>query len=189
MKIRLAVLAALAAAGFTALPAFAQMKPGLWEVSNKMSTGSGQLENAMAEMQKQMASMPPEQRKMMEDMMSKQGVSIDSGAGGAVIAKMCVTKEMVAQNQMPIQQHGDCTSTHTPIVGKTMKLTFSCTKPPSSGEGQITFTSDTSYTMKMKANSTNTGKAETMNIDGTGKWLGADCGSIKPIAIPSAAAK
>lgn len=188
MNNRLTALAALAAAAFTVLPAGAQnVKPGLWEVNNKMTTASGQLEKGMAEMQKQMANMPPEQRKMMEDMMSKQGVSVGAGAGGAVVAKMCLTKEMIAQNQMPIQQHGDCTSTRGAMVGKTMKMSFTCTKPPSTGEGEITYTSDTSYSMKMKVNSSASGKPETMNVDATGRWLGADCGNIKPITMPGAA--
>jgi hypothetical protein len=186
MKHRLTILAAVAA--MSALPASAQnVKPGLWEVSNKMTTASGHLEKSMAEMQKQMAGMPPEQRKMMEDMLSKQGVSLGAGAGGAVVAKMCLTKEMIAQNQMPIQQQGDCTSTRGAITGKTMKMSFSCTKPPSSGEGEITFTSDTSYSMKMKMNSSASGKPETMNVDATGRWLGADCGNIKPMTMPPAA--
>ena len=46
------------------------LKPGLWEINNKMQSGSGQLEKGMAEMQKEMAAMPPEQRKTMQDMMA-----------------------------------------------------------------------------------------------------------------------
>ena len=186
MKRRLTILAAVAT--MNALPASAQnVKPGLWEVSNKMTTASGHLEKSMAEMQKQMAGMPPEQRKMMEDMLSRQGVSLGAGAGGAVLAKMCLTKEMIAQNQMPIQQLGDCTSTRGAMTGKTMKMSFNCTKPPSSGEGEITFASDTSYSMKMKMNSSASGKPETMNVDATGRWLGADCGNIQPMTMPPAA--
>ena len=43
------------------------MKPGLWEISQKMQTGSGEMEKAMADMQKELAAMAPEQRKMMQD--------------------------------------------------------------------------------------------------------------------------
>lgn len=52
------------------------LKPGLWEINNKMQSSSGQVEKAMAEAQKQMAAMPPEQRKLMQDMMAKQGVAM-----------------------------------------------------------------------------------------------------------------
>ena len=63
-KLRFAVAAIIASA---VLPAAAQtLKPGLWELTNKMQGGSGQMQDSMAQMQKQIASMPPEPRKMME---------------------------------------------------------------------------------------------------------------------------
>lgn len=134
--LRYAVMAVGLACGVSG--AFAQStKPGLWEISNKMSSSSGEIEKAMAEAQKQMANMPAEQRKMMMDMMAKQGVSM--GAGGASTAvKVCLTKEMVDRNDFT-QQSGDCKQTVSPRVGNTMKFSFACTNPQSSGEGQVTF--------------------------------------------------
>lgn len=161
-------------------PAMAQtLKPGLWEINNKMQSGSGQLEKGMTEMQQQMAAMPPEQRKMMQDMMAKQGVSMSPGAGGAMAMKICMTKEMVERNELPAQ-HGDCKTTTSPRAGNSMKMSFVCTQPPSSGEGQVTFVSPEAYTMKMAMKSTVQGKPETMTMDGSGKWLSADCGAVKP---------
>lgn len=168
----------------TAQPLLAQnLKPGLWEINNKMQSGSGQLEQGMAEMQKQMAAMPPEQRKMMQDMMAKQGVSMGAGAPGSMVAKICMTKEMVERNELQAQQ-GDCKTTTSPRTGNTMKMSFVCTQPPSSGEGQVTFVSPDAYTMKMAMKTTVQGKPETMTMDGGGKWLSADCGAIKPLAPP-----
>ena len=54
------------------------LKPGLWEITNKMQSSGG---GDGPQMQKQLAAMPPEQRKMVEEMMAKQGVK--PGAGGA----------------------------------------------------------------------------------------------------------
>jgi len=158
------------------------LKPGLWEINNKMQSGSGQMEKAMADMQKQLASMPPEQRKMMQDMMAKQGMSMGPGAGGMAV-KICMTKESIERNELPSQQ-GDCKTTTTPRMGNTMKMSFVCTQPPSSGEGQVTFVSPEAYTMKMAMKTTVQGKPETMTMDGGGKWLSADCGNIKPLAPP-----
>lgn len=160
------------------------MKPGLWEIANKMG-GNPELEKSMAEMQKQMASMPPEQRKMMQEMMAKQGVSMDAGAGGAMVMKMCMTKEMVERNQLPTQQQGDCKTTVTSRSANTMKMSFTCAQPPSSGEGEYTFSGDTAYTMKMTMNTTHQGKPMRTTMDAKGKWLGADCGTIKPMQIPA----
>lgn len=176
---RLAVPGILLLAG---LPALAQtLKPGLWEISNKMQSGSGQLEKSMAEMQKQMAGMSPEQRKMMQDMLAKQGTG--TGAPGSMTAKICMTREMVERNDLPSRQ-GDCKTSTSPRSGNTMKMSFVCTQPPSSGEGVVTFVSPEAYTLKMAVNSVAQGKPETMTMDSTGKWLAADCGTVKPISTP-----
>ncbi|MFS2034650.1 DUF3617 domain-containing protein [Polaromonas sp. CT11-55] len=165
--------------------AYAQTtKPGLWEITNKMQSSSGEMEKAMANMEKQMASMPPEQRKQMQDMMAKQGMSMGSGSGGGMSMKVCITKEMAERNELPQQQQGDCKTTRSPGSGNTMKFSYACTQPPSSGEGVMTFNGDTGYTMKMNTTTTVKGKPEKMTMDATGKWLSADCGNIKPITPP-----
>jgi hypothetical protein len=165
------------------LAAAQNLKPGLWEINNKMQSGSGQLEAGMAEMQKQMAAMPPEQRKMMQDMMAKQGVALGAGGPANIVAKICMTKDMVERNELPAQQ-GDCKSSSSPRSGNTMKMSFVCTQPPTSGEGTVTFLSPEAYSMKMAMKSTVQGKTETMTMDGGGKWLSSDCGAVKPFASP-----
>jgi len=157
-----------------AVPAAAQtLKPGLWEVTNKMQGGSGQMQNAMSEMQKHMASMPPEQRKMMEQQMAKSGVKMGAGGpAGGMSVQVCMTREMVEKNDLPSQQGGS---------GNTMKMAFACTNPPSSGDGQVTFNSSESYTSKMNVSTQVDGKPEKVSMEGTGKWLAADCGNVKPM--------
>ncbi|SFU80208.1 Protein of unknown function [Polaromonas sp. YR568] len=159
-------------------------KPGLWEITNKMQSSSGEMEKAMANMEKQLASMPPEQRKQMQDMMAKQGMSMGPSTGGGMNVKMCITKEMAERNELPQQQQGDCKTTQSPRSGNTMKFSYVCTQPPSSGEGMMTFNGDTAYTMKMNTTTTVKGKPEKMTMDASGKWLSADCGNIKPISPP-----
>lgn len=159
------------------------IKPGLWEINNKMG-GSPEMDKAMAQMQQQLASMPPEQRKMMQDMMAKQGVNMGAAAGGGMSVKVCITKEMAESNQMPQQQQGDCKTTLGARTGNTQKMSYVCTQPPSNGEGEITYNGPESYAMKMKTNTTVRGKPQTMTMEGNGKWQSADCGAIKPIAVP-----
>lgn len=171
-----------------ALPAGAQnvnMKPGLWELSNKVSSSDGQMQSAMSEMQKQLASMPPEQRKAMQQMMERNGMQMSVGAGGALTSRMCMTKEMIQRKEFPVQE-GDCKQKVTPAGANKMKIAFSCSKPPTSGEGEMTVDSDTSYRAKMHIKGTEGGKPQVVDMDVTGKWLGADCGNIRPIGIPQA---
>ncbi len=160
------------------------LKPGLWEVTHKMNSGVSQMDQQRAQMQKQMAAMPPAQRKQMEEMMAKHGTQMPgAAAGGGMSMKMCMTREMAERNEIPAQQ-GDCKTTQQSRSGNTMKMAFACTNPPSSGEGQYTFTSPEAYSMKMAVSTTVQGKAQKMNMEGSGKWLGADCGNVKPITSP-----
>lgn len=94
------------------------------------------------------------------------------------------TKDMVERSQMPLQTQGDCTSTASNKTSTGMTFKFTCASPPSSGEWQYTFMGDNAYTMKMKSNTPQQGKAVITTMDSSGKWLGADCGNIKPMVIP-----
>lgn len=156
------------------------IKPGLWEMNQKVG-GSAQMDQSMAQMQQQMASMPPAQRKQMEDMLAKQGTSMPTpGAGGGMVMKVCITPEMAARQDMPMQNEGDCTNTVTSRSASALKMNFVCKNPPSTGEGTYTFSGDTAYTMKMVMNTTHKGKPQTVTMDGQGKWVAAACGAVKP---------
>ena len=170
--------------GLAAFSVHAQTtQPGLWEVTQKMG-GNPEIDKAMAEMQKELAGMPPAQRKQMEAMMGGQGMGMPGAAGGGgTVIKTCISKDMADRSQMPTQQ-GDCTSTVLEKTRTTMKMKFACTSPPSSGEGQFTFLSDKAYTMKMKITGLAQGKPQTTTLEGSGKWLGVDCGSVKPMVLP-----
>jgi hypothetical protein len=174
-------LAACAAGAMAAAPAQI-IKPGLWETNNKMG-GNAKMQDAMALMQQQMAKLGPEQRARAEGLMAKHGVSIGNDG---VAVKMCVTPEMAAQQQLPLQQHGNCTYQHAPMTGNSMKYSFTCTNPQASGDGTVTFASPTSYTSAMRVTSSATGSPETVSVDSIGHWVGADCGGIQPMTLPNA---
>lgn len=157
-------------------------RPGLWEINNKMQMGQ-ELAREMAQMKEQMASMPPEQRKMMEDMLAKQGVSMGAGGSPAVSVRICISKEMAERDEIPAAQ-GDCKNKVLPRAGNTMKFSFSCTNPQSSGEGQITFLSPEAYTTKVSVDTMVQGKPEKIDVDGSSRWLSADCGAVK--VVPAA---
>lgn len=170
--------AALLAAAFI-LPAAAQtLRPGLWEITNQIQSASGGNAQALAEAQKQLANLPPEQRKMVEAMMAKQGVALSSSGDGGMKLTYCVTKEMAERKEVPTGQQGDCKSTSTPISGG-MNVSFSCTKPPSSGSGQLMFQGDSAYTMRMTISGAMQGKQESMTVNSSGRLLSPDCAGKK----------
>ncbi len=154
------------------------MKPGLWEHSFTMKSGSGQIEKAMADMQKQMAAMPPDQRKQMEQMMAQSGVGMGARAN---TVKVCISPEQAARLDIP-QKDDQCKQEITQRSASMMKFKFSCAgQPPASGEGEVTFHSPAHYSSKSVVNTSVEGKPERMTMDQTGKWLSADCGSLKPV--------
>lgn len=176
-------LATLALLATLSAPALAQsIQPGLWAMENKMG-GNPEMEKAMAQLRAQLAAMPPAQRKQMEAIMGKSGVSM--ATGGAMAVKVCITPEMAARQQMPTQTQGDCTSKVDSRSGNTMKISFTCTNPVSSGEGVYTFESDKAYTMKMAIKSQENGQPRNMTMDAKGQWLSTDCGNIKPMVLPN----
>jgi hypothetical protein len=165
-----------------ALPAMAQtLKPGLWELSNRVASASPETMAVMSAAQQQMASMPPEQRKAMEQMMASHGVNMNLGDAGGVKLTYCLTKDMADKHDLPAGQPGQCTTTRTPVPGG-LNVSFNCARPPSSGNGQVIFNGNTAYSMRMNVNSTMQGKPQNMVVEGSGRWLSADCGSVKPAA-------
>ncbi|QCB48751.1 DUF3617 domain-containing protein [Hydrogenophaga sp. PAMC20947] len=164
-------------------PALAQsVLPGLWAIENKVG-GNPEMEKAMAQMQAQLAAMPPAQRKQMEAIMGKSGVSMASS--GAMSVKVCMTAEMVERQQLPTRTQGDCTSKIDSRSGNTLKISFTCSNPVSSGQGIYTFDGDKAYTMKMAIKSQEGGQTRNMTMDAKGQWLSADCGSVKPVTLPT----
>jgi len=127
----------------------------------------------------------------MEAMMAKHGGGITMPTvteDGGIVTKVCMTKEMIDKSQLLSQQtqRGNCTQKNSPMVGGVIKTTFTCTNPPANGEARFVIKSDTSYSMTMNSTATVNGKQESMAVDASGKWLGADCGNIKPFTMPPA---
>jgi hypothetical protein len=177
-------LSLAALCGLFSLAALAQTtKPGLWEISSKLEGGSKpEMAKLMEEAQKQMAAMPPEQRKMMQEMMAKQGMNMSIKSDGSTVVKVCISPEMA--NRPPIEQQKDCTYSAPSRSGNTQRVSYQCTQPVTSGEVEITFNGADEYAGKMRVTTTEKGKKETMNMSTTGKFLGSNCGAIKPMAVP-----
>jgi hypothetical protein len=171
---------ALLAGPVSAQTAF-KLQPGLWEQSMTMKTASGEMEAKMAQMQQQMATMPPAQRKMVEDMMAQRGVGV-GGRNNTV--KLCVSAEQAARSDVPNPQEGNCQQEVTQRSGSTVRYRFTCTgERPTSGEGEYTMTSPTEYNGRSTVVTQVKGQPEKIEMTHAGRWLGSDCGTIKPLKL------
>jgi hypothetical protein len=140
----------------------------------------GELAKAMADMQKELANMPPEDRKQMEKALAAQGMQLGTGAGG-MSARVCMSQQMVERSELPMSQQGNCRNTRHQRSGNTVKMAYTCTQPNSSGEGEFTMLSREAYTSRMVITDSGSGKPEKVTMSGSGKWLSADCGGLKPL--------
>ena len=165
-------------ATFSPWAAAQKMTPGLWETTVTMKSGDGKMEAAMAKMQESMAKMPPEQRKMMEEMMAKQGVGMAGGKPNAV--RVCISKEQAERGEVPQQTEGRCKQDSLQRTASSVKYKFSCTDPQASGEGEFNFSGDEAFNGTLVMTTTRDGKPQRMEMQQAGKWLGADCGTLKP---------
>lgn len=156
-----------------------QRQPGLWEHSIQVDPSTGKAGAAMAQMQQAMASLPPAQRRAMDEMLARQGVGM--GAQGTTV-KLCLTPEDAARDHPP--QEPGCTQTSR-RSGNTWQVSFQCKgPPPSSGEGQLVLQSPQAYTGKFTVRTTEQGQGERLQMTQSGRWLSADCGSVRPASAP-----
>jgi hypothetical protein len=160
----------------TAAPSFAQgIQPGLWEISNRVTSADAQTGQAVSMLLQQLGNLPPEQRSMVQKMAENQGFALPRiNPDGNVGVSACVTPEMAANRQVPNIQQGDCTSNNVAIDGG-MKLAFVCSNPASSGEGRLRFVSATAFTMTMNVTSNVRGRPEQVTVDSDGRWQGERC--------------
>jgi len=166
-------------AGLAAGAVHAQnMKPGLWEFKQ-----TPQLDPArkaqMDQAQKAMESMPAEQRQMMEKMMASRGISMNM-AGGSITLKTCVTKEQADRNMAPVNHQGNCQQ-DVKRSGNTIQTHFVCTDPASEGDATVTLRGNEGFTNDVTVRHQRQGKTEVTKVSGEGRWLGADCGDVKPM--------
>jgi hypothetical protein len=158
------------------------MKAGLWEIKQIPELDS-QRQAQLEEAQKRMAAMPPEQRKMMEQAMAQHGINVDMGAGGAITIKRCVSKEQAERNTPPLTDKGKCKH-DVQRSGNVIHTHFSCTDPVSEGDSDVTLRGSDGFTSKTRITHQRGGRSETVNVSGEARWLGADCGELKPAATP-----
>ncbi|MDL5034187.1 DUF3617 domain-containing protein [Pelomonas sp. APW6] len=154
------------------------MKAGLWELSQKTLLDPAQ-QAQLDQARQAMANMPAEQRQQMEQMMRQRGVQLNLGQGSSASLsfKVCISKEQAERQQPPIDESGRCKHDGS-RSGNTGRMHFVCNDPPAEGSGEFTFDGPGHYTSKMTIQT----QGRTISSTGEGRWLGADCGNLKPSA-------
>jgi hypothetical protein len=175
---------ALLASAAGSMPA-PPIKPGLWEVRMSVLDASGKPQ-APPE-QAAMANIPPEMRARMEEMMKARGLPMP-GADGAL--KVCQTKESLDSGRwQALAASAGCTTSYTAQSASGWKFHSSCPKLKSESDGEVVFTNSETYSSKVTTTSNLTGSEKTQTRVAAGRWLGANCGDVKPFNPDSVGAQ
>jgi hypothetical protein len=149
------------------------IKPGLWEMQHK-TVVDGQ---ALPDMNKMLAQVPPEMRGQVQAMMAKNGAGLtDTGL------TICITPEQIANQQYGNDPKSQCQLTDMKQEGNVTHMKMACSKPKGEGETTVTRLNPESWTSVSTMTMSENGSPHTMNSEAAAKWLGADCGDVKPAA-------
>ena len=157
------------------------VKPGLWEAKISALDADGQ--EMVPPEQAALSRLSPEARARMADAMKARGVSLPDTNGAT---KVCLTKEMFESGRwQQMASEAGCTTNYSTLSSTSWKWHSSCTTLKSESDGEAVFNSPESYKTKVTTSATVMGKTNTSTRIIQGKWLGADCGDIKPFAPAS----
>ena len=172
----LTVLASVTIAAVAAPPPVPPVKPGLWETRMSALDASGH-EVPLPE-QAAMSRLTPEMKAKMAETMKARGLSMPDEKGAT---KVCYTKETFESGgwQQMASEMG-CTTNYSTQSSSTWKWHSSCPAMKSESDGEAVFSSPQSYTVTVKTTATVMGKTNTSTRVVQAKWLGPDCGDIKP---------
>lgn len=149
------------------------MRPGLWQITTT------------SDLLRLVPHLPPEQMQSIKDLARDYGMEMPQVENGAAISQTCITQEMVNQKTLPTFYNTQlgCTSKNATRSGNNYKVDFVCASADLTGngtaEGTITtpeaFTGQTNFTGEAQGNPV----SERADING--KWIGANCGTVKPL--------
>ena len=147
----------------------AQTRPGLWEMTIKSDAF------------KNIPALPPEQLQKMREM----GLNIPQMQDGGVVSNVCITKEMAARDdaaQMKQKESG-CQSRNYQRSVNAYTLDIVCDGPDIKGAGKMKgiHSGSERFSSTYYFKGTAHGQAVNHRQESSGKWLAADCGSVKPI--------
>jgi hypothetical protein len=148
------------------------MKPGLWEMTMK----SDQMKHQA------MPDLSPAQKEQMQ----KMGIPVPTTRDGAIVQQVCITKEAAASAKTPgvPRDSGECKVANQSQSGNTYRADVICNGPNLKGNGTLkgSFSGNTSYTSSYEFKGTSHGREVTQQHETSSKWLGADCGKVKPMS-------
>jgi hypothetical protein len=159
--------------GSTASAAEHTIRPGLWE----MTTTSGLL--------KLVPHIPPDQMQQLRNLAKQNGIDMPDIQNGAATSKVCITQE-IAERKMPpnlYENESGCAAKNVTRNGNNYKMDLVCdgSRLNGSGKAEGTFTSPESFSGRTEFSGDVQGTPVNERAETSGRWVGANCGTVKPL--------
>ncbi len=160
----------LAAVPAWALAQTPPIKPGLWEVQSENAAGGQKTTQPSDRLQ----NLPPAVRAQVEASMKQKGIAM--GAGG--VSKICFTRESMDPARWG--NAANCKTDYGARSNRSWKWHSVCSQPEMTIDGEAIFKNAESYSVNTSTTMTMRGETKTSQRTVQAKWLGADCGDLKP---------
>lgn len=148
------------------------VKPGLWEVTNKTAVDGQQL----PDMNKMLEKVPPEMRAQVEAMLEKKSARLASGKA----VQVCLTKEQLAKQEYENNPQDRCQLSNIQRNGDTTHVTVQCSKPKAQGETTVTRINSKAWTSVSQMSVEEGGSTHAVSSEASAKWLSDTCAAAKP---------
>jgi len=167
---RLCAALVLAGSPAWALAQTPPIKPGLWEAKSEAGA-DGQKTTQPAD---RLQSLPPAVRAQVEASMKQKGIAMSPGGA----SRICFSKESMDPARWG--NAASCTTEYSARSSKSWKWHSVCSQPEMTIDGEAIFASPESYAVHTTTTMKRKGEAKTSQRTVRAKWLGADCGDLKP---------
>ncbi|HEU0230548.1 MAG TPA: DUF3617 domain-containing protein [Burkholderiaceae bacterium] len=150
-----------------------RMAPGLWEMT------------AQSDALKGLPVIPPEQLAKLRAL----GIQIPQIANGSATTHTCITPEMARRADMAPAAGASkmgCSAHNVRFDGNRFSADLVCDNDRAKGRGKVsgTFSGNKAFTADIQFTGTVQGVPVNQQGTASGRWLGNDCGSVKPLNLP-----
>ena len=173
LRVALCSGAVLAAATAVAATTTLGVEPGLWEVTTKVDMSGG------------MSAVPPEVYDRMSPSQRAQIEARMDQSRQPQTKRECITRAQIEKGlHLADESRGRCRTTLVSSSRSAMVVKVACSGNMSSSTGTMRFAATDGKTMtgRFEMSATSTRSDTAIAIKGTmrGRWLGADCGNVRP---------
>ena len=158
----------------------AAIKPGLWEFTHQTdANGRPPIPEDL------LAKMPPETRARMDAAMQARAAGSGGSHGGSSTTRQCMTEKDLERGFRADDDRQHCTQKVLSRTRTSMEVAVECTNvggAGGSGHGTFKWSAPNSETVAgtIDMTLTQSGQSMTTKVKLSGRWLGADCGDVKP---------